>query len=155
MSARSNHLDLSVHDTLPADETRLVDEGLGVANDLAAPLHEVQPISCFFRTAAGAVVGGAVGRRWGRCCELQQLWVAPEFRRQGLGARLVRAFERQAFSHGCTIAYLETFNFQAPSLYRALGYAVTHTHAVYPHGIERHLMLRTLAAADFENPGTL
>lgn len=146
-------LTLTVHDSLPPDETRLVDEGLGAANDLAAPLHEVRPISCFVRAPDGAVVGGAVGRRWGRCCELQQLWVAPEHRRQGIGARLVRAFERHAFSHGCTISYLETFNFMAPSLYRALGYAVAHTHGVYPHGIERYLMVRTLAAADFENPG--
>lgn len=152
MSARHDFA-LSVHDDLPPDETRLVDEGLGVANELAAPLHEVQPISCFIRTAGGLVVGGAVGRRWGHCCELQQLWVAPEHRRRGIGARLVRAFERQAHLHGCTLAYLETFDFQAPSLYRALGYAVTHTHAVYPHGIERYLMVRTLRAEDFADPG--
>ena len=145
-------LTLTVHDGLPPDETRLVDEGLGASNDAAAPLHEVRPLSCFVRTPDGAVVGGAVGRRWGRCCELQQLWVAPGSRRRGIGARLVRAFERQAYSHGCTVAYLETFNFQAPSLYRSLGYAVVHTHAVYPHGIERHLMVRTLTAADFAAP---
>lgn len=132
------------HDHLPPEETALVDTGLGDANDAAAPLHEVRPLSCFARDEAGEVVGGAVGRRWGRCCELLQLWVRPELRRQGLGARLVREFEAQGLLHGCTHFYLETFSFQAPSLYRSLGYEVTHEHAVYPHGIVKLLMVRVI-----------
>ena len=52
----------TVHDELPSEESRVVDEGLGAANDQAAPLHEVQPLSCFARLASGQVVGGAIGR---------------------------------------------------------------------------------------------
>jgi hypothetical protein len=37
--------------------------------------------------------------------------------------------------------YLETFNFQAPGLYAALGYEVAYEHAVYPHGIVRYCMV--------------
>jgi GNAT superfamily N-acetyltransferase len=132
---------ITVHDSLPL-EAALVDQGLGEANEAAAPLHEVRPISCFARDAAGTVIGGAVGRRWGTCCELQQLWVAPVHRRQGLGARLIAAFEERARSHGCETFYLETFNFQAPGLYRSLGYQVAHEHAVFPHGIARYLMVK-------------
>jgi len=75
----------------------------------------------------------------------EPLWVEPVLRRQGLGARLVRAFEGLAREHGCAVAYLETFNFQAPSLYRSLGYVTVHEHAVYPHGIVRHLMVHAMA----------
>lgn len=102
-------LTYSVHDTLPEPETRIVDDGLGSANDAAAPLHEVQPLSCFARDAAGKVIGGAVGRTWGRCCELQQLWVEPALSRNGIGARLVRELEARARTRGCRIFYLETF----------------------------------------------
>ena len=56
---------VSVHDGYPPQETALVDYGLGEANDGAAPLHEVRPLSCFARTKGGRVVGGAVGRRSG------------------------------------------------------------------------------------------
>jgi ribosomal protein S18 acetylase RimI-like enzyme len=84
-----------------------------------------------------------VGRRWGTCCELQQLWVQPALRRNGLGAALVRAFEAHARGHGCSRFYLETFSFQAPSLYRALGYEVAHELALYPHGIVKFLMVKT------------
>jgi len=62
----------STHDNYPREETALVDHGLGEANDAAAPLHEVRPVM-LPHTEAGRVVGGAVCRWWGQCCELQQL----------------------------------------------------------------------------------
>ena len=80
---------VSAHDSYPPQETALVDHGLGEANDAAAPLHEVRPLSCFARTQAGRVVGGAVGRWWGQCCELQQLWVEPSYRCRGIGTQLI------------------------------------------------------------------
>ena len=133
---------ISHHDGHPPDECRLVDTGLGEANDAAAPLHEVKPMSCFARDGDGGVIGGAVGRRWGPCCEIQQLWVAPAHRQRGIGARLVRAFEAQAHEHGCRTCYLETLSFQAPGFYRALGYRVAYEHTVYPHGIVKYMMIR-------------
>lgn len=133
---------IRVHDACPPEESRRIDTGLGEANDAAAPLHEVEPLSCFAHADDGQVVGGAVGRRWGRCCELQQLWVEPALRRQGLGARLVRAFEARARAHGCTQFYLETYSFQAPSFYAGLGYRPAHALEAYPHGIVRYLMVK-------------
>ena len=130
------------HDSLPPEESARVDRGLGDANDAAAPLNEVQPLSCFAHAASGDVIGGAVGRRWGRCCELQQLWVEPALRRQGIGAGLIQAFEARAREHGCSIFYLETFSFQAPQLYRSLGYNVAYEHRVYPHGIVKYVMVK-------------
>jgi ribosomal protein S18 acetylase RimI-like enzyme len=138
-------ISISAHDCLPPEETALVDTGLGDANDAAAPLHEVQPISCFARTASGQVIGGAVGRRWGACCELQQLWVDPTHRRMGVGTQLVQAFEVHAHKHGCSSFYLEAFNFQAPELYRSLGYAVAFENKVYPHGVVKYVMVKHVA----------
>jgi GNAT superfamily N-acetyltransferase len=81
---------VGAHDSYPPQETALVDRGLGEANDAAAPLHEVRPLSCFARTEVGRVVGGAVGRWWGECCELQQLWVELSYRRRGIGTQLIQ-----------------------------------------------------------------
>lgn len=91
------------------------------------------------------MIGGAVGRTWGECCELQQLWVDPAQRRQGIGARLVREFEQRAQARGCRTFYLETFSFQAPSLYRSLGYAVAHELHGFAPGIVKYLMVRRLS----------
>jgi ribosomal protein S18 acetylase RimI-like enzyme len=141
-------IEIQAHDGLPPSETALVDAGLGAANEAAAPLHEVRPLSCFARTADGRVVGGAVGRRWGACCELQQLWVDPAHRRQGIATRLIDAFERHAQGLGCTSFYLETFSFQSPALYESLGYRVAYRHAVYPHDIVKLVMVKQVDEAD-------
>lgn len=140
-------LAISLHDSHPP-EAALVDTGLDEANDAAAPLHEVHPLSCFARDGSGQVIGGAVGRWWGTCCELQQLWVDPSRRRQGIGTQLIRAFESHARSHGCLSFYLETFNFQAPELYRSAGYKIAYEHAVYPHGIVKYMMVKQVSGDD-------
>lgn len=132
----------TVHDQVPADEAGLVDAGLEDSNALAAPLHDVAALACFARLPCGAVVGGAVGRTWGACCELQQLWVDAAQRRQGIGAALVRAFEAHAQARGCTTFYLQTFSFPAPSLYRSLGYDVALALEGFAPGIVQYTMLR-------------
>ena len=137
-----HELALTVHDEVPRAEGEIVDAGLGASNAAAAPLHDVQPLSCFARLASGAVIGGAVGRTWGACCELQQLWVEPRYRRNGVGARLVREFERGALARGCRTFYLETFSFQAPSLYRSLGYEVRLEIEGYAPEIRKYVMVR-------------
>jgi GNAT superfamily N-acetyltransferase len=140
MATPTTPVSISSHDSYPSEECALVDRGLGECNDAAAPLHEVQAISCFARSPSGHVIGGAVGRRWGSCCELQQLWVEPAHRHQGVASALIRAFEAHAHTHGCTSFYLETFSFQAPSLYIGLGYKVEYERTVYPHGIVKYHM---------------
>lgn len=134
----------TVHDDVPGEAAGLVDAGLGAANEAAAPLHEVRPLSCFARLSCGAVVGGAVGRTWGACCELQQLWVALEHRRAGIGKRLVERLEGRAIERGCRTFYLETFSFQAPSLYRSLGYEVRLELRGFSAGIVKYTMVREL-----------
>jgi ribosomal protein S18 acetylase RimI-like enzyme len=147
-AAHADHgaLQFSEHDTLPSEQARIVDDGLGEANDAAAPLHEVQPLAVFVTDDAGRVIGGAIGRTWGASCELQQLWVHPAHRRRGLGAQLVRRFETRAAARGVRHFYLETWTFQAPRLYGSLGYRITHTNANFPHGLAKFMMERWLEA---------
>ncbi len=127
-----------------ADWLARIDEGLDAYNLAHAPLHQVQPLVCVAQDAAGELLGGAVARSWGECCELQQLWVAEAWRRQGLGRLLVQAVEAEARLRGCRRVYLETFSFQAPALYLTLGYAVTHDLPGFGEGIHKLLMLREL-----------
>jgi ribosomal protein S18 acetylase RimI-like enzyme len=136
------------HDGLPAEESAIVDRGLDEFNGQAAPLHEVQALSCFVRDEDGHVIGGAIGRRWGQLCELQQLWVEASHRGKGLGVGLVREFERRATEKGCISFYLETLSFQAPEFYKKLGYTVAFTRSGYPHGIGKYHMLKQLGSAE-------
>ena len=146
--AGGDTVSFDVHDDVPELEGGIVDDGLGEANALAAPLAEVRGLSCFARLPAGAVIGGAVGRTWGECCELQQLWVDPAHRRRGVGARLVRLFEERAATRGCSTFFLETFSFQAPSFYETLGYVHATEFHGFPHGIVKHVMVRRAVPTD-------
>lgn len=143
---------LSLHNEMPDDAARVVDEGLGAANLAAAPLHEVQALASLAHDAAGRVLGGAIGRTWGQCCELQQLWVDPAHRGQGLGAALVWAFEARAAERGCRVFYLETFSFQAPRLYAALGYEVRSAIEGFGPGLVKYLMVKGQATEVAHSP---
>jgi N-acetylglutamate synthase-like GNAT family acetyltransferase len=131
------------YDSPPAEAVAVVDRGLGEANAAAAPLHEVAPVACIARDGDGRVIGGAVGRWWGECAELQQLWVQEPSRRSGIGSALVREFLALARARGCKAVFLETFSFQAPGFYRALGFRVAYENKLFPHGIVKlHLVKR-------------
>jgi GNAT superfamily N-acetyltransferase len=137
---------ITAHDDPPAADAAILDGGLGAANEAAAPMHEVRALACFARGAAGAVIGGAIGRTWGECAELRQLWVEPAHRRRGLATQLVRCFEQRARSRGCRRCYLDTFSFMAPQLYRGLGYAALMQIDGFAPGITKYTMLREIGS---------
>lgn len=127
------------------DGLAAVDRGLDDANRRAAPqLADVRTLGCVARDSDGTVIGGAVGRTWGDCAELQQLWVDARQRGRGLGTALLRRFEARAAARGCTLVYCSSFSFQAPAFYRRRGYDETHRIAGFAPGIEKFHYQRRL-----------
>ena len=135
----------STSDAPPEDSLRVVDAGLEEHNYAVAPLADVSPVAAFAADPSGKVVGGAIGRTWGRCCELLQLWVTSEHRASGVGSRLLREFEAHARGRGCNVFYLTTLSFQAPDFYRKHGYVVLARISGYPNDIVKYLMHKTEA----------
>ena len=131
----------------PPDEALLsvVDQGLGAFNEAAAPLHEVQPLACSAEVEGHGVVGGAVGRLWSDCVELQQLWISESLRGRGLGRQLLKAFEQLAIQRGAQSVFLDTFSFQAPQFYERQGYLCESTNLHYPYGICKHRYIKLLS----------
>ena len=131
----------------PPDEALLsvVDQGLGAFNEAAAPLHEVQPLACSAEVEGHGVVGGAVGRLWSGCVELQQLWISESLRGRGLGRQLLKAFEQLAIQRGAQSVFLDTFSFQAPQFYERQGYLCESTNLHYPYGIRKHRYIKLLS----------
>lgn len=132
-------------DTPTAADALVVDEGLDRHNRLTASLRDVRPLGVFARDGDGRIVGGAIGRTWGACAELQQLWVDEAARRAGVGSQLVARFEDAVSLRGCGLVYLDTLSFQAPDFYRRLGYEVALATGGYPEGIEKYRMHKKLA----------
>lgn len=124
-----------------------VDEQLHRFNLASAPLDQVRALRVILTAADGTRLGGAVGRSWGECCELQQIAVDPAVRGQGAGSAVMAAFEAEARSRGCRLIYLETFSFQAAPFYEQLGYERIHSTQGFAPGIVKHLYEKRFAQA--------
>jgi GNAT superfamily N-acetyltransferase len=135
----------STHETALVQAQAVVDHALEAFNHAQPALQDVQPLHVFAKQDDAQIIGGAVGRTWGQCCELQQLWVHEALRRQGIGARLLSQFEHAAAQRGCMLVYLETFSFQAPAFYRRCGYTVVLTTRGFTQGVEKYVMRKDLA----------
>lgn len=135
---------LEVLHSIPSETLAVIDAGLSTHNNAAAPLDEVQTLACVARLDSGEVIGGAIGRTWGECGEIQVLWVHEAHRYRGLGRKLVGAFESAARAQGCQLCYLETLTYQAPQFYLRLGYQIALRLAGFPRGIEKFVMTRRL-----------
>jgi GNAT superfamily N-acetyltransferase len=139
-----NALRLTVHDERVAAGFAVVDDGIGAYNEAVAPVGDSRHLAVYARDGE-AFVGGAVGRTWGECAELQLLWLPQALRGSGSGARLLRCFEDAAIERGCRRCYLDTFTFQAPAFYERQGYRSVLAIPGYAPGIVKHTMLKELA----------
>lgn len=70
----------------------------------------------------GRLLGGLRGFVFLHWLNIEVLFVEADVRRTGLGSRLLAEAERQALDLGARNARLETFEWQAPTLYRKQGY---------------------------------
>lgn len=127
-------------DEPPDAVLQAVDAGLESHNCAAAPIGDVRPLAVTAALPSGEIIGGAVGRTWGACCELLQLWVHPDHRRSGTASRLLLEFEAMGGARGCHTFYLTTLSYQAPEFYRKRGYAALAEISGYPESIIKYLM---------------
>ena len=68
------------------------------------------------------VFGGIIVTFLWNGMEINSLWIDDSVRKQGWGRKLLQAVEKEAVKRKCTIAYTNTFPWQAPKFYEKLGY---------------------------------
>jgi len=66
--------------------------------------------------------------------EIKTIWVDESLRQQGWGRKLMEAAEKEAIKRKCTIAYTNTFSWQAPDFYTKLGYKLYGRLDNFPEG---------------------
>ena len=57
-----------------------------------------------------------------RILYVSTVFVDEEYRRKGIGARMIREMEKRALAMGVNTVRLDTFNWQGKEFYEALGY---------------------------------
>lgn len=93
----------------------------------------------------GHIIAGCLaGLYFGCVLGVDILWVDASYRRQGLGAFLLREIEEAARQQSCTLIHLDTFDFQAKDFYLKQGYTVFGTLEGCPEGHSRYYLCKAL-----------
>jgi len=131
----------------PADEVvRTIFDGLSHSNIERTADGKLERLCLVARKTDKAIVGGIYGEMYWGWLSVMALWVAPAFRRRGLGTQLLSRAETDAVAKGCHDAYLDTFSFQDCGLYIRAGYEVFGTLEHFPGKHSRQFLRKRLLA---------
>lgn len=75
--------------------------------------------------ADGVIVGGLTAWTWAGLCGISMVWIHPDHRKEGWGAKILAAAEEEARRRGCDRVCVSSFTFQAPGFYQKYGYVET------------------------------
>lgn len=76
--------------------------------------------------------------------EIKILWVKEEFRKSGIGTKLLIEIENNAKAKGAIISFLDTFDFQAKDFYLKNGYTIFGILDDFPIGHKRYYLQKRL-----------
>lgn len=93
-------------------------------NEEAEEVGKAYPFAIFVRDEDGKVIAGCSGSIIFGSIYTDQLWVAPDFRKKGIGKQLMEKAHEYGSQNSCLVATVTTMDFQAPDFYKKLGYKV-------------------------------
>ena len=100
---------------------------------------------------SGKLLGGCILAVDGlRTASIYDLWVEEAFRRQGMASALIREAECEAREHGCYLAMVGTFDWQAKPFYMKHGYMLNDTMSGAPKGHEHYFLTKRLDCSSAE-----
>lgn len=76
--------------------------------------------------------------------EIKILWVKEEYRKSGIGTKLLIETENNAKAKGAIISFLDTFDFQAKDFYLKNGYTIFGILDDFPTGHKRYYLQKRL-----------
>ncbi len=137
--------DISVPDR---EEEEALDDELMAYNLRQVPPVQTEPFIKICRCAkdkAGQLLGGvlACSILW-NVLSIETVWVREDCRKMGIAQKLLAEVEEEALRHGCYMAQLDTFDFQAREFYEKQGYRIFGTLPDMPRGHERYYMYKRL-----------
>jgi GNAT superfamily N-acetyltransferase len=136
---------ITVHNHIPADAASAIENGLNRYNDEITGYNDRQPLAVLARDpASGEALGGAYGRSSLGLLFLDLFHLLESLRGQGLGRRILAAFEEEGRRRGCKHAVLYTISFQAPGFYQKHGWQVFGEIPCDPPGHSRLFLRKAL-----------
>ncbi len=82
------------------------------------------PFSIFIRDKKDNIIAGCNGSIIFGSIYTDQLWVQSNYRKKGLGTKLMDRIHAYGKGKGCTLGTVTTMSFQAPDFYQKIGYKI-------------------------------
>jgi GNAT superfamily N-acetyltransferase len=127
-------------ETCTKENIKKIVDGIKEYNQIQVPaLSDIwTPLEFMIRDSEGVVIGGVLGGIGSfKGLEIRILWVSEEYRKSGLGSKILNHIENVAIEKGATISMLDTFDFQAEGFYIKNGYSVFGEIHDFPKGHRR------------------
>ena len=80
-----------------------------------------------------------------RILYVSTVFVDEEYRRKGVGARMIREMEKRAVAMGVNTIRLDTFNWQGKEFYEALGYTCVGRYENTEDGYSEYFFLKRIS----------
>jgi GNAT superfamily N-acetyltransferase len=143
----NEHIELELSSNPTSDDIQVLRDGLHHFNLTATGRrYDGCPLAIWIRSG-GRVLGGAYGYTHYGWLYLSLLWVDEALRGQGLGTQVIERFEAEGTARGCHAAWLDTYEFQAPTFYARRGYREFGRLEDFPPGSVRFFYWKPLPRA--------
>lgn len=93
----------------------------------------------------GEIIAGIISKIYcWNCVYVDTLWVKEEYRKEGLGSKLLNFVERTSKEKGCNLIHLDTFDFQGRDFYIKQGYEIFGILEDCPQNHKRYFMKKNI-----------
>ncbi|MGO5065368.1 MULTISPECIES: GNAT family N-acetyltransferase [unclassified Clostridium] len=93
----------------------------------------------------GEIIAGILSKIYcWNCLYIDALWVKEEYRKDGLGTKLLKEVEKIANDKNCKLIHLDTFDFQAKDFYIKHGYEIFGILDECPENHKRYFMKKNI-----------
>jgi GNAT superfamily N-acetyltransferase len=140
-----NETDFTVESTENQTEViQFLDDMIYEFNSKSIGKHDGQIFTKIIRNHNNNIVAGATGWTWAGISEINLLWVNEEYRRKGLGKKLLTAAEDEIIKRGCSTILLRSYSFQAPVFYKKNGYKTVYILDDFPNGYKHYNLVKKI-----------
>ncbi|APH16973.1 acetyltransferase domain protein [Clostridium sporogenes] len=137
-----------IRESSSEEEADLIVDRIVEYNLSKVPGKQEVPLLCINRVIEdtnGEIIAGILSKMYcWNCIYIDVLWIKEEYRKDGLGTKLLKELEKIAKEKNCHLIHLDTFDFQAKDFYIKHGYEIFGILDQCPENHKRYFMKKNI-----------
>ncbi|NFD77514.1 GNAT family N-acetyltransferase [Clostridium botulinum] len=137
-----------IRESSSEEEADLIIDRIVEYNLSKVPGKQEVPLLCINRVIEdtnGEIIAGILSKMYcWNCIYIDVLWIKEEYRKDGLGTKLLKEVEKIAKEKDCHLIHLDTFDFQAKDFYIKHGYEIFGILDQCPENHKRYFMKKNI-----------